>query len=68
MSPSVLFTWHIISLHLKMSVRHVYILACGRLTDPGVVHFFILNSCVLETSKVVVHNAEPSLLGLLGLY
>ena len=45
MSPSVIFTWHIISLHLKVSVRHVYTLACGRLADPGGVHFFTLNSC-----------------------
>ena len=45
MSPSVIFTWHIIPLHLKVPVRHVYILACGRLADRGGVHFFTLNSC-----------------------
>ena len=48
MSPTVIFTWHIISLHLKVSVRHVHILACRRLGDPGGVHLFTLNSCRLN--------------------
>ena len=52
MSPSVTFTWHVISLHLRVSFRHVYILACGRLADPGGGHFFTLYSCRF--------NADPA--------
>ena len=45
------FTWHIILLHLKVSARHVYILACGRLADPGGVQFFTLISCRFTGNK-----------------
>ena len=41
MSPSVIYTWYIISLHLKESVRHVYMLVRRRVADPGGAQFFI---------------------------
>ena len=64
MSPSVIFTRHIISLHLKVSVCHVYILACGRLADPGGVHFFTLKSCKFNKgpARRVLHCVQrPSM-------
>ena len=57
-------TWYITSLHLKVSVRHVYILACGRLADPGGVHFFTLKSCRFNKgpAKSVLHRVQrPSM-------
>ena len=64
MSPTVILTWHIISLHLKVSVRHVHILACRRLGDPGGVHLFTLNSCRLNKgpARKVLHCVQRPLM------